>query len=64
MKFRFLLKNLNDENEKQYKTLKDIADFLKIPYHQARSLLLADEKQFIHTNIKELTKQYKITQLT
>lgn len=60
MKFRFTLKLLETGEEIQYKTLKELATKHNIEYHQARSILLSDEKLFIHPNIKLLCDKYKI----
>ncbi len=64
MKFRFFVENLENGDFIQFKTLKEVSEFMNVPYHQARSVLLADDKLFIHDNIKDLRKKYKITKLT
>ena len=60
MKYRFILSNLDDKTSVKYRTLKEVADNLKVPYHQARSLYLADKKQFLHPVINKLYTQYRI----
>jgi hypothetical protein len=60
MKFRFILENLETQELTNCKTLKDVAEILKIDYHQARSILLSDDKLFLHPNIKALCLKYKI----
>ena len=45
MKYRFILSNLDDKSSVKYRTLKEVADNLKVPYHQADNLYLADKKQ-------------------
>jgi hypothetical protein len=60
MKFKFVLNNLETGSSTQYRTLKEIVDVLDIPYHQARSLHLADQKQFLHPKIKDLYNKYRI----
>ena len=61
MKYKFVLKNLETGSTVQYRTLKEIVDFLEVPYHQARSLYLADQKQYLHPKIKELYTKYRIS---
>ena len=58
--FRFTLHTLCNNTSIQFRTLKDISEFLDLPYHKNRSLSLSDEKIFLHKEIKELSKQYKI----
>ena len=60
MKFRFTLQNLETGENIQYRTLKELATKNNIEYHQARSILLSEEKLFIHPNIKLLCDKYKI----
>ena len=66
MKFRFMLEEYTEKDGvisttySKHKTLQDVADKLGIPYHQARSLLLIEEKQFSHKHIKNLSKLYRI----
>ncbi len=60
MKYKFILENCKSGKKTQYRTLKEISEIIKIPYHQARSIYLSDKKQFIHKNIKEYCKKYKI----
>ena len=61
MKFRFNLEIIETGEIKQFKTLKDLAEFLNIPYHQAKSIKISDDKLFLHPHIKTLCSQYKIT---
>lgn len=60
MKFRYILENLETGEKTPYKTLRDIATFIKIDYHQARSVLLSEEKLYIHPVIKMICSKYKI----
>jgi len=60
MKLKFTLKNLETNEEENYKNLQDVADKLGIKYHQARSIMLKDEKQFLKNDIRHLTKKYMI----
>jgi len=64
LKFRFTLETIETGIKTNFKTLKELASFLKLPYHQARSILLSEDKIFLHDNISALTKQYKITKHT
>ena len=58
--FRFTLKDLTNETTINFKTLKEISEFLDLPYHKVRSLSLSDDKIFLHKEIKDLRKQYQI----
>lgn len=60
MKFRFYLENLENGDFIPCKTLKDVAHIMDVPYHQARSVLLSDDKLFLNKNIMELRKKYKV----
>jgi hypothetical protein len=60
MKFRFVLENLETGEKTNCKTLKDVASILQVDYHQARSVLLSDDKLFLHPNIKALCQKYKV----
>ncbi len=64
MKFKFVLVNLETGLKENHRTLKEIVDILDVPYHQARSLYLADQKQFLHPNIKNLYSKYRILNYT
>ena len=61
MHYRFDVENLETGIITQLKTLKDVAKFIDVPYHQARSLLLSDEKLYLHPNMIQLKTHYKIT---
>lgn len=63
MKYKFELLDIETGIITNHKTLQEIREIINIPYHQARSLLLSNDKQFLHPQIKELTKKYKITKL-
>ncbi len=63
MKLKFTLKNLETNEEARYKNLQDIADELGVKYHQARSIMLKDEKQFLKNDIRQLTKKYMISKI-
>lgn len=60
LKFRFTLTYVETGEKTNFKTLKDIAKKIDIPYHQARSILLCDDKLYLHPKIEQLTKTYKI----
>jgi len=64
LKFRFVLEDKENGFKQNFKTLRDISKTLNIPYHQCRSILLSDDKIYIHKNIEELTKKYKISKNT
>jgi hypothetical protein len=61
MKYKFILENLETGNTQKHRTLQEIAEVLKVDYHQARSVLLSGDKQFLHPKIKDLCKQYRIS---
>ena len=63
MKFIFNLKNLEKQEEETFKNLQDIAEKLNIKYHQARSIVLKDEKKFLKNDIRILCKKYKILKI-
>jgi hypothetical protein len=60
MKFRFILINIESGSRDNHRTLKEIVDKLEVPYHQARSLYLADKKLYLHPKIKDLHNKYRI----
>jgi hypothetical protein len=59
----FVLKNLENNEIKNFKNLQDIADLLNIKYHQARSIMLKDEKKFLKNDIRQLSKKYEISKI-
>ena len=61
MHYRFDVENLETCEITQFRTLKEVAIFMHVPYHQARSLLLSDEKLYLHHNMIQLKTHYKIT---
>ncbi len=63
MKFRFCLKILSTEEEKQYPTLKKIAQDLNLEYHEIQSIIKSKDKLFLHPKIEKLSKLYEITKL-
>lgn len=56
----FVLNNLETKETINYKNLQDIADKLNIKYHQARSIMLKNEKKFLKNDIRQLSKKYEI----
>lgn len=64
MKFRFELLIIETGEIKQFGTMKQIGEYLNIPAHQVKTILISDEKIFLHPHIKELCNKYKITRLT
>jgi len=63
MKFRFELENLETGEKKNYKTLRDVSKTLNLPYHQTRSILLSDDKLYLHKHIVDYCNKYKIKKL-
>jgi len=61
MKYKFILENLETGEKQKQKTLAEIAEKLNINYHQVRSVLKSDEKQFLHPVIKNICKKYKVS---
>jgi len=64
LRFRFTLETIENGEKTNFRTLKELSTTLNIPYHQARSVLLSDDKLYLHNNIASLAKQYKITKYT
>lgn len=62
MNFRLTLENLETGEITYHKTRKELGEYLKIPYHQVRSIFLSDDKLYLHPHIKELRQKYKITE--
>jgi hypothetical protein len=60
---RIQLINLETGDIAQYKTLKDLSENINIPYHLCRSLLLSDDKLYLHPKTKELAKKYKVIKI-
>lgn len=61
MKYKFILENLETGEKQKQKTLTEIAEKLNIKYHQVRSVLKSNEKQFLHPLIKNICKKYKVS---
>jgi hypothetical protein len=61
MKFKFTLENKKTRSTENFRTLQEIAEVLKITYHQSWELSKVEEKQFSHPFLKNLSKQYKIS---
>ena len=63
MKNKFILENLETNEIKEYKTLRDISKELKIDYFQIRELKEHSirPKKFFHNQHKNLASKYKIT---
>ena len=65
MKFKFILQKLKEdgsiEKEKEFRTLREIAEILNIEYHQARAIYLYNTKKSnLHPFLKDLTTLYRI----
>ncbi len=63
MKNKFILENLENNEIKEYKTLRDISKELKIDYFQIRELKEHSirPKKFFQNQHKNLASKYKIT---
>jgi hypothetical protein len=62
MKNKFILKNLENNEIKEYKSLRDISNDLNIDYFQIRELKehCIKPKKFFHSQHKLLSSKYKI----
>lgn len=60
---RIQLLNLETGDITKYKTLKDLSEDIKLPYHLCRTLLLSDDKLYLHPKTKEFTKKYKVSKI-
>jgi hypothetical protein len=63
VKPRIQLLNKETGDITQFKTLKELSDNLQIPYHICRSLLLSDDKLYLHSRTIELLKKYKVSKI-
>jgi hypothetical protein len=63
MKNKFILENLQSNEIKEYKSLRDISNELKIDYFEIRELKehCIRTKKFFHNRHKHLASKYKIT---
>ena len=46
----FILTDKLENKKHEFRTLQEVADFLDVKYHQARTLLQLDKKVFLHKN--------------
>ena len=62
MNYKFILKNLENNETKEYKSLRDISKDLNIDYFQIRELKenSIKPKKFMHNQHKILATKYKI----
>jgi len=62
MKNKFILENLENNEIKEYKSLRDISNDLNIDYFQIRELKehCIKPKKFFHSQHKLLASKYKI----
>ena len=62
MKNKFILENLENNDIKEYKSLRDISNDLNIDYFQIRELKehCVRPKKFMHSQHKLLASKYKI----
>jgi len=63
MHYKFKLENLKTGDVGYFRTLKELSIFIDVPYHQTRSVLLSNDKQYLHPKIKELSDHFIITKL-
>jgi len=63
MKNKFILENLENNEIKEYKSLREISNDLKIDYFQIRELKehCHKPKKFFHNQHKILASKYKIS---
>ena len=61
-KFQFEDKININENLKYFKSLREIQEYLGIPYHQVRSIFLQSTtpKKYLHPHLKILCNRYSI----
>ena len=62
MLVKFELENLESNEKKKYKSLREVSADLNIEYHQARALYLQSvkPKKFLHGISKKLNEKYKL----
>lgn len=62
MKIKYTLINLETDESKQYKTLREISKELNIDYFQIRELRMntITPKKYLHNQHKKLSNKYKI----
>lgn len=62
MLVKFELENIETNEKKKYKSLREISNDLNIEYHQARGLYLQSTKpkKFLHGINKKLNNKYKL----
>ena len=62
MKYKFIVENLENNETKEYKSLRDISNDLNIDYFQIRELKQHSikPKKFMHSQHKILATKYKI----
>ena len=62
MLYKFIFTNKETQETKQFKTLREIENCLKIDYFQVRSIYLESKKpkKYLHPITKQLTEKYEI----
>jgi len=62
MKYRFELTNKETGEVKQFKTLEEIAELLKLDYHQVAQIHRMNDKplKYMHHKLKLITSKYAI----
>ena len=63
MNNKFILENILTGEKSNFKTMRNISDFLCIDYHKARGLYIYNTKgkKHLHNITKSLSEKYKIT---
>ena len=66
MIYKFQFEDNVDESLKYFKTLREIQEYLNIPYHQVRSIYLQSikPKKYLHEHLKILCNRYSIYGIT
>lgn len=68
MKEKFIVETINEDGDVvsavPYKTMRKIAETLKVEYHDARTIYYMSEgkqiKKYLHPNLSRLYKKYRI----
>ena len=62
MIYKFQFEDKINESLKYFKSLREIQEYLNIPYHQVRSIYLQSTtpKKYLHPNLKILCNRYTI----
>lgn len=60
MKFRYCYENKTNGEITKYRTLKELSDKLDIPYYKCQMIIKADDKLYLHNDLKQLVEKHKI----